>query len=109
MSTRDAVTVDTGDLSRRPDPVSEWSGLEPDHDRSLSRRGFLQRVGLGVATVFVVADGVLAYPAWESIVIPLTAILLLAIELPQLLGGPHPAPADEPPTPSGLVVGGQTR
>ncbi len=32
----------------------------------VSRRGFLQRLGLGAATVFVVADGVVAYRAWDQ-------------------------------------------
>lgn len=42
------------------------------------------------AVVLVVGIMPFAVAAWWSVVIPLTAILLLAIELPQLLGTRHP-------------------
>ncbi len=44
------------------------------------------------AAVLVVGITPFAVAAWWSVVIPLTAILLLAIELPQLLAGPRPTP-----------------
>ena len=47
------------------------------------------------AVVLVVGIIPFALAAWWSVVIPLTAILLLAIELPQLLTSRHPAPAPQ--------------
>lgn len=66
MSPQDGEVVDAGELSPSEQPVSEGAGFGPGHEGSVSRRGFLQRVGLGAATVFVVADGVLAYRAWDQ-------------------------------------------
>lgn len=39
---------------------------EPTGGVLLSRRGLLQRLGLGAATVFVVANGSVAYRAWDQ-------------------------------------------
>ncbi|MEO1065041.1 MAG: hypothetical protein AAFZ07_26805 [Actinomycetota bacterium] len=66
MSTRDVVSVDVEDPHRRGAPSSTWPGVEPGSGGSVSRRRFLHRVGLGAATVFVVADGLLAYRAWDQ-------------------------------------------
>ena len=66
MSTRGAVRVDAGELARSGEPGSDGPGFEPERAGSTSRRGFLQRVGLGAATLFVVADGVVAYRAWDQ-------------------------------------------
>ncbi len=65
MSPADLVEVGPHDPARSQEPVSEAdAGMQPGE--SMSRRGFLHSVGLGAATVFVVADGVLAYRAWDQ-------------------------------------------
>lgn len=60
------MTVDSTERGRLGPAATTGSGYESGQPGAMSRRGFLHRLGLGAATVLVVADGVLAYRAWDQ-------------------------------------------
>ena len=66
MSSQDLRSLDGTGAVAIIEPASPLPSPDQISAEPLSRRGFLHRLGLGAATVFVVADGVVAYRAWDQ-------------------------------------------